>query len=88
MKYVPFVPALEVATPAMPLKGASSDNNKPLKTKRVIYKWTPQAHEAYIKVLKDAVDRGERTDTSFKPSVSARAIKVFRNKGLDILTTS
>ena len=58
----------------MLLKGASSDDNKPPKTKRVVYKWTPQAHEVYIEILKDAVDRGERTDTGFKPSVESEAV--------------
>jgi hypothetical protein len=49
-------------------------------------RWDQTCERAYLDCLIDAVKKGQRTDTGWKPEVISNAITTFRGKGLRAFT--
>jgi hypothetical protein len=51
-----------------------------------IVRWDQTSERAYLDCLIDAVKKGQRTDTGWKPEVIGNAIATFTSKGLKAFT--
>jgi hypothetical protein len=51
-----------------------------------IVRWDQTSEHAYLDCLIDAVKKGQRTDTGWKPEVISNAISTFASKGLKAFT--
>ena len=53
---------------------------------KTVARWDQTCERAYLDCLIDAVTKGQRTDTRWKPEVISNAMVTFRGKGLRAFT--
>jgi hypothetical protein len=54
--------------------------------KAAVFRWTTPKEEHYLGMLVDAMKRGQRTDTGWKPQVMLDVIASFQSNALGIVS--